>query len=363
MQVHRHRRGLSRVRRALERGRATLGYVGGSITDGRTGCSWPEPVTAWFVEQFPAVRVTVENAAIGATGSDSAVFRAERDLIGRGCDLVFIEYAVNDYGTDPEPRRRSQEGLIRKLLSGEGRDIVLTYTYSQPMYEFMSRGELPPSIRDLEELGEHYGIGSVWMGLHALSEVNAGLMRWEEWLPDGLHPQARGSLSYAQSVIAFLRKELVDSPSQGDIPTGEARPAPLNAHNWEHTALVPFSAVKLEGPWTIRRWLLNPWIDEALCTSAIGAKLRFEFEGRGLALAFDFGKTSSEFRWRLEGGEWTPVVRERPDWRGPQGSFYLSLLADNLPAGRHDVEIEVTHGNRPDCTGTNFHLGLIGVIR
>ncbi|HEX2948401.1 MAG TPA: hypothetical protein VHV83_02335, partial [Armatimonadota bacterium] len=61
-------------------------------------------------------------------------------------------------------------------------------------------GQMPASIREFEELADHYGIPSVWMGLHAFNDVKAGRMRWEEWLPDGLHPQDRGSYSYAQSV-------------------------------------------------------------------------------------------------------------------------------------------------------------------
>ncbi|WP_029192644.1 hypothetical protein [Paenibacillus harenae] len=70
----------------------------------------------WLAEQFPDARISVENAAIGATGSDLAAFRAKRDLIDRGCDLVFVEYAVNDEGTPPEQRGRSREGLIRAKL-------------------------------------------------------------------------------------------------------------------------------------------------------------------------------------------------------------------------------------------------------
>lgn len=33
-----------------------------------------------------------------------------------------------------------------------------------------------------------------------------------------------------------------------------------------------------------------------------------------------------------------------------------------LPPTTHLFELEVIHGDRPDCTGTNFVLALIGVI-
>jgi hypothetical protein len=362
MDIYQHRCGLQRTLHKLRAGALTIGYIGGSITDGRVPHNWPEPVTSWFVEHFPAARVQVENAGIGATGSDLAVFRAERDLIARGCDLVFIEFAVNDGGEPPLKRRRTREGLIRKLLAGEGRDLVLVYTFSQDMYADMAAERVPASVAEFEELGAHYGIGSVWMGLHALREVQAGRLRWQEWLPDGLHPQYRGSLSYAQSVIAYLERELCTAPDAPPLPTGDQLPAPLDPLNWERATQVPFAAVKLQGPWVVRRWLGMPWMDLVLDTAAPGARLAFNFTGRVLTLGFDFGKNSAEFRYRLDGGDWVTVTRDRPVWCGPEGWYRLTPIAGDLLAAEHKVELEVLHGDRAECTGTDFRLALIGIV-
>ncbi|RUT29567.1 SGNH/GDSL hydrolase family protein [Paenibacillus zeisoli] len=418
-QIWNHRRRLERTLQRIGEGTLTLGFIGGSITDARPRHNWPEPVIAWFSEVFPQVTLKVENAAIGATGSDLAVFRAERDLIDRGADLVFVEYAVNDYGEPQEKRGRTREGLIRQLLAGEGRDVVLTYTYMQEMYEAMMNGEVPDSIAELEQLGVHYGLGSIWMGRYALDEVQKGRMRWQEWLPDGLHPTQRGSLSYAHSVIKFLERELVERQAEpardepgaelraepetesgygsgsdlrakpefelGTQPESESglnygsdnglnngstpgsstwnRPDPLNPNNWERVEHVPFENMKWQGPWVIRRWVNLEWIDRVLETAAVGAKLSFEFEGRGLALGFDFGKASSEFKYRLDGGEWKISSRDRPSWVGDEGWFRLLVIADDLTEGPHEIEIEVIHGSAESCTGTDFRLAFAGVIK
>ncbi|USB32350.1 SGNH/GDSL hydrolase family protein [Paenibacillus sp. YPG26] len=408
-QIWNHRRGLERTLQRISEGTLTLGFIGGSITDARPRHNWPEPVIAWFAEVFPQVTLKVENAAIGATGSDLAVFRAQRDLIDREADLVFVEYAVNDYDEPQEKRGRTREGLIRQLLAGEGRDIVLTYTYIQDMYEAMMNGEVPDSIAQLEELGEHYGLGSVWMGRYALDEVQKGRMRWQEWLPDGLHPTERGSLSYAHSVIKFLERELTGNKSEGragfgtelasetrtvagagvgieresqpdsdheqvyeldhgsDYKDYESRgwslPDPLYPNNWERVEHVPFEKMKQQGPWVIRRWVNLEWIDRVLETAAVGAKLSFTFEGRGLALGFDFGTASSEFRYRLDGGEWGISSRDRPSWVGQEGWFRLMVIADDLAEGAHEIEIEVIHGGTESCTGTDFRLAFAGVVK
>ena len=102
LKVHQHRQGLARVSACLRKGRLTVGYIGGSISDPRPPYTWPDVVSRWFANRFPGLRVIEENAALGATGSELAVFRAERDLIDRGCDLVLIEFAVNDSGEPAE---------------------------------------------------------------------------------------------------------------------------------------------------------------------------------------------------------------------------------------------------------------------
>lgn len=362
--IWKHRSGLPQVKKRIGEGQLTIGFLGGSITDERAKHNWPEPVIAWFVEKYPELRIIVENAAIGATGSEQAVFRAERDILDRGCDLIFVEYAVNDFGCPTEKRMRTREGLLRKLLAEKGKDVILVYTYNQPMYEDMSKDEVPSSIAEFEQLAEHYGIGSIWMGLHAFEEVKRGRMRWEEWLPDGLHPTSRGSLSYAQSVIVFLEKELFTQPNDREINSGEQRPQALNSKHWEHSTQLGFSEVKLSGPWSIRRYPNLVWIDQILYTSAIGAKLSFSFEGRGISLGFDFGKDSSEFRYRFDQGEWQTMVRDRPDWCPAHEGWYRSdLLTDELECIVHSFELEVIHGNTAQCTGTNFRLGMIGIVR
>ncbi|WP_214626504.1 SGNH/GDSL hydrolase family protein [Paenibacillus agaridevorans] len=361
-QIWKHRQSLRNTQNAIAAGKLRLGFIGGSITDARPRHNWPEPVIAWFKEQYPQVQLFVENAAIGATSSDLAVFRAEHDLIERGCDLVFVDYAVNDNEMDSEFRMRTREGLLRKLLADGHRDVVLAYTYRHEFYPNMSADENPASIADFERLADHYRIGSIGMGLYAFEEIKLGRMRWEEWLPDGLHPTSRGSLSYANSVITFLQAELTElNPS---VVQTEALPLPepLDPDNWEKAFTLRLSDVETEGPWVIRRWPHVEWIDQVLETAAIGAKLKFTFEGRGLTLGFDFGKTSSEIRYRLDGGPWETTVRDRPDWCGNDGWYRMLSIAERLTSGLHVFEMEVVHGCLPNCTGTNCRLALIGII-
>jgi len=362
MNIFQHRAGLVNTLAALKRKHLTIGFVGGSITESRPGYNWPEAVIAWFCEKFPHVRITVENAALGATGSDLAVWRIKPDVLDRHCDLVFMEYAVNDGGVPTTQRNRTREGCIRQLLADAGRDVVLTYTYSQDFYTDMMAERLPASIAEFEVLASHYNLGSVWMSLNALNEIRSGKMRWEEWLPDGLHPQHRGSLSYADAVNQYLQRELIDAPNLQGVACASVLPAPVDAKNYQLARRIPLDSIVTTGPWVLRRWQGVPFAPYVLDTAAVGAKLSFDFEGRALVLGFDFGKTSSEFRYRLDGGAWKNSDRDRPDWCGPSGWYRTFHVADDLPTGMHTFEMELVHGNAPGCTGTNCRLALAGVI-
>ncbi|ERI94439.1 hypothetical protein HMPREF1982_01075 [Clostridiales bacterium oral taxon 876 str. F0540] len=362
LEIFKHRGKLINTIKALEKGKLTIGFIGGSITDARGKNRWPEPVIAWFADRFPNVRIIVENAAIGATGSELAVFRAERDLIERNCDLIFVEFAVNDNEEPSEKRMRTREGLLRKLLTSGKSDLILVYTYMMDMYEDMINDRIPPSIKEFEILADYYNIGSVWMGLYALDEVMRGLVRWEEWLPDGLHPENRGSYIYGQSVIKYLERELMNRAYVDENRENYKLPVPFNKSSWEKAYILPFSEVELKGPWTLRRCTTFQWIDQVLDTAAVGAELSFSFKGRGLVLGFDFGKTSAEFIYRLDNGEWIEVKRDRPDWCGDEGWYRTSFIADDLEDEVHSFELKVIHGNREECKGTNFRLAMIGVV-
>ncbi len=356
--VIRRRGPLTRTQAALARGHLTIGFLGGSITAPQPAYSWPEALVAWLVDTYPGVKITVENAALGATGSDLAAIRAQPEIIERKCDLVFVEYAANDYGTEPGLRHRTREGLLRQLLRS-GCDVVLTYVYFPEMQAETFAGRVPHSIADFEQLAEHYRLNAVWMGLHALREVQRGLLKWEDWLPDAIHPEARGSLAYAQSVMAFFAEAL-------PLRHGETRPADLPAlfqpGAWENVRLLPLGEIDRSGPWTVRRTTTCHGATQLLVTTAPGAGLSIPFTGRGLVLAFDFGKVTGEIRYRFDGGAWKESARDCPTWAGNWGWLRALVLAEDLPAGPHLCEIVTLAGPGSASRGSRTAIGLVAVI-
>jgi hypothetical protein len=246
--------------------------------------------------------------------------------------------------------------LLRQLLASGRSDVVLVHTFMREFHADMEAGRIPASVSEFEILAERYGLSSVWAGLQAWREVRDGLMRWEEWLPDGLHPEHRGSHSYAQAIIAGVEKGLAAKAKSKAMPT------PLDPLCWEKPRLVPFAEIERTGPWTERRWGALNWIDQVLFTTAPGATLRGKFRGGNLVAGFDFGSASSEIRWRIDRGAWQTSARDRPAWCGASGWYRPLVLAENLKPGAHTFELETVHGTTPDCTGCTTCIPFIAAV-
>lgn len=144
-------------------GDVRIAYLGGSITaqDG-----WRPKTLAWFQEQFPKARISEINAAIGGTGSDLGVFRLRHDVLANHPDLLFVEFAVNDGGTDPKDIYRQMEGIVRQTWKYDPDiDICFVYTLVQDYLKPLQEGHFPRAASAMEKVADHYAIPSIHMGV------------------------------------------------------------------------------------------------------------------------------------------------------------------------------------------------------
>ena len=124
-------------------------------------------------------------------------------MLCRRPDLLFIEFAVNDYTRPSQEIRESLEGILSKLWKAAPRcDVVFVLTATGKMM-----GEnpdcLPESVAVHMEVAGQYRIPWVNVGKRLFSRVAEGTAL-EELLPDGVHPNREGYQIYFQGVWEFL---------------------------------------------------------------------------------------------------------------------------------------------------------------
>lgn len=187
------------LKRAEKGGKFTIGFLGGSITQGCNPTfpenAYVERVTSWFKKQFPNTDIQRINAGVGATGSLIGVHRAERDIIVHKPDLVFIDFAANDV-TPKKNTNISYESLIRKLVTS------LPDSAFVEIFMTLDTGE--SAAEEEGKIADHYHIPVINYREEIFSKINAGVYSWEDIETDEVHPNDRG-----HGIIASLIEELM----------------------------------------------------------------------------------------------------------------------------------------------------------
>lgn len=189
---------IQQVMQRAERGeKITLGFLGGSITQGSLASKqencYASRVFKWWSEAFPNVNFI--NAGIGGTTSQFGVARVEEDLLRYHPDIIFVEFSVNDDCSSFF--RETYEGLVRRILSS-GAALMLIHNVR---YDNMESAE------DIHlEIGKHYALPCVSMKSTIYPLVAAGEIPNRQITPDDLHPNDEGHRLVASVIVSYLEK-------------------------------------------------------------------------------------------------------------------------------------------------------------
>lgn len=168
------------MKRAATGEQITIGFIGGSITQGAVvsdeALCYAARVFKWWKDSFPKAKVRYVNAGIGATTSQFGVARVSDDLLKYDPDFVIVEYSVNDNdelldgsseGSGEQMHydrsdlfRETYEGLIRRILSYKNRSgsapaILIVHSVKY------DNGRNFEEVH--AEIGRHYGIPCISM--------------------------------------------------------------------------------------------------------------------------------------------------------------------------------------------------------
>ncbi|MBQ7475320.1 MAG: S-layer homology domain-containing protein, partial [Clostridia bacterium] len=225
----------ARLYRALEKGRTTgdltVAFIGGSITAGSSaiyGGGYADIAANWLRRHITENTKYV-NAGIGGTESSFGMARFERDVLSKSPDIIFIEYAVNDYpGRTWLPE--TFESMVRTALTAEGDPAVVIV---------LCRGG-EDNIDQMTAVAKLYGIpvvnesGAIGYG------VGKGAFTEEEFRPDGIHPEDWGHQVMSDMIEELFRRTLAewDSVEAAEAEIVTDIPDPISPARFENLRLV-----------------------------------------------------------------------------------------------------------------------------
>ena len=164
-----------------------IAFFGGSITQAENG--WRDRTFNWLQQQYPFNKFKQINAALGGTGSSLGVYRINEQVLKYKPDLLFVEFAVNDFDFSRISILNSMEGIVRKTFAANSKtDICFVYTITENIYNLYKKDSVPVSIKTMEEIASYYKILSINVGVNI-----AGLVDKKKLFIKGLQPFSNDS--------------------------------------------------------------------------------------------------------------------------------------------------------------------------
>lgn len=343
-----------------------ISYIGGSVTNGYGSTdtatkSWAALTTAWFKEKFPDAEINSDNVAIGGTGSYFGTFRYEDDVQSNSPDLVFIEFAINDFydKATKEQTIRNIESIIQNAYTRNANvDIVLVGIMDKwRQYDY-------DNLLAMKELAQKYNI----MMIDIMSEFKSYLAttstEYETYFKegDGVHPNDTGYSVYAKIVTDTLAS---------DIILTEAQDVSLKKHSIPVTKLSStdlmldaqlLKADKIDfetnNGFTLETKTFSTLgyrnYNKRYVASAIGSTATFKFVGTDIGLLYAGKNNGGKLECSVDGG--TPVVI---DTYLASANPKTVVIAENLENKEHTLTIKVLSDKNESSTGTNAEIGAI----
>ena len=230
-----------KIAKAQKGEKVTIGYIGGSITEGGSSTSPDKSFVNISGNYFKSTFGTGNNVSFvnaGKAGTSSVVgnMRVDNDIFAKGCDIIFIEFAVNDQGGDRF--QKSYEALVKKCLMQENEPAVALITLCQESYGTNEDW--------MVKVGENYDL-PVISGRNAL---RSGSISWSQYgSGDNIHPGNGGHQMIADWIGYYYRQALrsENASDSYEIPTKEVFGA-----EYANNHLVPFDQLQNfnAGSWT-----------------------------------------------------------------------------------------------------------------
>lgn len=343
-----------------------ISYIGGSVTNGYGSTdtatkSWAALTTAWFKEKFPDAEVDSDNAAIGGTGSYFGTFRYENDVQSNSPDLVFIEFAINDFydETTKEQSIRNVESIIQNAYTRNAKvDIVLVGTMDKwRQYDY-------DNLVALKELAEKYDLMFVDIKTEFANYLTQTGTEYETYFKenDGVHPNDSGYSVYAKIVSDTLAS---------DIILTEAQDVSLKKHSIPGTTLSSTDlmldaqllkadeiAFETNNGFALETktfsTLGNRNYNKRYVASAAGSTATFKFVGTDIGLLYAGKSDGGKIECTVDGG--TPVII---DTYLASANPKTAVIAENLENKEHTLTIKVLSDKNESSTGTNAEIGAI----
>ena len=343
---------LARLKRCMQRaekgGELTIGFLGGSITQGSLATEhescYAYRVFRWWQENFPKSKFAYVNGGIGGTDSLFGVSRAVTDVLMYQPDVVVVDFSVNDKAD--EFYQETYEGVIRKVLTWKSKPAVILLNNV-----YYDTGENAQDYHNA--IGDWYQVPHVSIKNTLYQKMKSGMYTREELTPDGLHPNDKGHELVAAEILAFLNQVNAD---KNDREPEISLPAPMPANAYENAKRLTIREISpqlsgfradAEEKTGHLDFFKNGWIGKKA-----GDRILFEIEASCIAIQYrkTIKKPALRARLVMDGEIENARILDgnfEEDWGD---CLYLEPVLHHGEKKKHIVEIEIIDDGLEEAT-------------
>lgn len=344
----------------------TIGYFGGSITEGmpapgNTVMSYRIQVNEWFRQQYPDAEIKEIQAAISATGTLLGMHRCENDLLSGDPDLIFIEFAVNDYGLRSYEQLTEQvETILRKIyIRNPYTDVVFLYTTMKEICDSLEKGGEYTSRSAHTAVAHHYGLPMIDMGTVMWAEILRNDGDFLRYTSDTIHPNAAGYALYSDTIcrylVHWLNMDVPNEPKKIVFPEKTlCDKLHMDAHIEDCTQL---AHLELDG-FSVSGKSLCGRYPGYIESNIPGDSFSFTFTGENAGFYWMMANDSGDVLVSVDGRE--EITISSWDKYCPNGTRAgYAFFAENLEYGEHSVTVRVAETKAEKSKGTAVRIGAI----
>jgi Lysophospholipase L1 and related esterases len=339
---------LKNVMNRAKRGeKLTLGFIGGSITQGSLSSTpltcYAYRVYEWWNQKFIQADFTYINAGIGGTTSQFGVARVQSDLLEYRPDLVIVEFSVNDENT--QHFLETYEGLIRKIYSDSNEPAILIV--NNVRYDDGSNAQ-----EQHNKIGKAYQIPCVSMKSSIYLKIQEGAINNRDITPDDLHPNDLGHELVADVITCFLEKVYGDLQKE-EVAIKEMI-SPITQNSYQNSRRYQNNSTNYRSDGfcidntkqeAITQFFKNGWT-----ASKKGSSIVFEVEGTGISVQFrkSVNKPTPIAAAIVDDNEESMVILDGnfdEDWGD---CLYLQTVVEHMEYKKHKVEIKIIETHETD---------------
>ncbi len=333
--------------RIKEKKELTVAFLGGSITQNP---GWKDKVVQYLQDAYPEVKFNFVYAGIASLGSVPHAFRLQTDVLDKGkTDLLFIETVVNDR-VNKTPRlqqQRALEGIIRHAIANNPymNMVLMAFADEENIHDY-DQGKVPDEIALLDTLAAYYKLPFINLSREVQQRIAHGEFTWKEDFKD-LHPSPFGQEIYFQTIKSLLktagRQYTGEKLSRITVPKAKYHGVYSKGKYASVSFANPLKGFKINNDWApadktgTRPGFVHVPILEA---SHPGDSFQFSFKGNAVGIAIVSGPDAGKIRYSID-GENPKILDLNTQWSKILHLPWYLILADNLPAKKHTLSVEI----------------------